>query len=79
MNVLKIHSFNLVLFTSFLQPFKIIPLNEADSNVNVIITDDSYIEAGYIGCLLEKYYDNLKAITLFLKEHDISDQPYKPK
>lgn len=41
--------------------------------------DDSYVESGYIGCLLEKYVDNLKVISKFLKEYNVSDQPYKPK
>lgn len=41
--------------------------------------DNSYIESGYIGCLLEKYVDNLKVISAFLKHYSVGDQPYKPK
>ncbi|KAM7359954.1 veneno [Cochliomyia hominivorax] len=60
-------------------PFEIIPINESDRNCKVIIMDDSCIRSGYIGCLLEKHLDNLKALTTYLKEYNISDQAYKPK
>lgn len=41
--------------------------------------DNSFIESAYVGCLLEKYCENLKAVTTFLNDYKIDDQPYKPK
>lgn len=62
-----------------MQPFEIIPLNENDSSCKIVIVDNSYIGSGYIGCLLEKYCENLGAISKFLKEYAVGDQSYKPK
>ncbi|KAI8123041.1 hypothetical protein FF38_11696 [Lucilia cuprina] len=60
-------------------PFEIIPINEKDRNCKIIIVDDSYTGSGYIGCLLDKYCENLNAISKFLQDYKVSDQAYKPK
>ncbi|XP_075149299.1 veneno [Haematobia irritans] len=59
-------------------PFKTVPLDEELKNIKMVVVDTTYINKGYVGCILEQHCDKLQAIQKFLQNHGGAGQPYKP-